>query len=292
MSESTPKPENQSQDAAEKFPAVTAVQRPIMSDFADVRDFLKAALNYRKKYEKGFSTYQAVEKLRKISPALVSLIIQKKRKLTLDRADDFAKLLGLSSSEKIYFKNWIALDEKPLQEKAALFEARKKNKKEFAVSLLNDWLNVYVKDAFRLPALQKNPELIYKELGSIASFARIEKAMTFLLREGYLRKTLEGHIVVETSLVTQETPPPGAKIRAFHKAALAIARQNIDLFSVHERFANTLILDLTPERYQELIAMIQEFSRELQNFAAVEDQNGDRLYQVVVNLSPTGGRVV
>jgi len=266
--------------------------RPVMSDFADVRDYLKAALEYRKKNEKEFSVYRAVGKLRKISPALVSLIVQKKRKLTLDRADDFAKLLNLSGSEKLYFKNWIALDEKPVQEKTELFESRKKNKKEFSVSLLNDWLNVYVKDAFRIPAVQKNPELIYKELGSIATYARIEKALGFLLREGYLRRTIDGRIVVETSLVTQEAPPPGAKIRAFHKAALAIARQNIDLFSVNERFANTLILDLTPERYQELVAMIQEFSRELQNFAAVEEQNGDRLYQVVVNLSPTGGRVV
>ena len=266
--------------------------RPVMSDFADVRDYLKAALEYRKKNEKEFSVYRAVGKLRKISPALVSLIVQKKRKLTLDRADDFAKLLNLSGSEKLYFKNWIALDEKPIQEKTELFESRKKNKKEFSVSLLNDWLNVYVKDAFRIPAVQKNPELIYKELGSIATYARIEKALGFLLREGYLRRTLDGRIVVETSLVTQEAPPPGAKIRAFHKAALAIARQNIDLFSVNERFANTLILDLTPERYQELVEMIQEFSRELQNFAAVEEQNGDRLYQVVVNLSPTGGRVV
>lgn len=266
--------------------------RPVMSDFTDVRDYLKAALDYRKKSEKDFSVYRAVGKLRKISPALVSLIVQKKRKLTLDRADDFAKLLSLSAPEKIYFRNWIALDEKPVQEKTDLSESRKKNKKEFSVSLLNDWLNVYVKDAFRIPAVQKNPQLIYKELGSIASYARIEKAMGFLLREGYLRKTLDGLIVVETSLVTQEAPPPGAKIRAFHKAALSIARQNIELFSVNERFANTLILDLTPERYQELVAMIQEFARELQNFAAVEKQNGDRLYQVVVNLSPTGGRVV
>jgi uncharacterized protein (TIGR02147 family) len=266
--------------------------RPLMSDFVDVRDFLKAALEYRKKTEKGFSVYQAVTRLRKISPALVSLILQKKRKLTLDRADDFAKLLNLSSSEKIFFKNWITLEEKPAQEKTELFEARGKNKKEFAVSLLNDWLNVYVKDAFRIPALQKNPELIYKELGSIASYGRIKKAMAFLLREGYLRKTLDGRIVIETSLVTQEAPPPGAKIRAFHKAALSIARQNMDLFSVNERFANTMIIDLTPERYQELIAMIQEFSRELQNFAAVEEQNGDRLYQVLVHLTPTGGRVV
>jgi len=270
----------------------TIIERPLMSDFADPRDFLKAMIDYRKRTERNFSVLTAAPKLRKISSALVSLVIQKKRKITFDRADEFAKLMGLSAAEKIYFRNWLKLEEKPIEEKQAIFETQQKNKKEFALSLLNDWLNVYVKDAFRIPALQKDPTLIYKELSTIASVARIDKAMQFLLREGYLRKTLEGRIVVETSLVTQETPPPGAKIRSFHKAALGIARQNIDLFSASERFANTMVLDLTPERYQELVAMIQEFSRELQNFASVEDQNGERLYQVLVHLTPTGGRVV
>ena len=53
-----------------------------------------------------------------------------------------------------------------------------------------------------------------------------------------------------------------------------------------------MVLDLTPERYQQLVEMIQEFSKNLQDFASVENENGDRLYQIILNLSPTGGRVL
>ena len=183
------------------------------------------------------------------------------------------------------------LEEQPDEQKKLIIESRQKNKKEFATTLLNDWLNVYVKDIFRIELIQKNPNLIYKELGAIASKKRIDKSIQFLLKEGYLRKTLDDRIVVETSLVANEAPPSGKKIRDFHKAALSIAKQNIDLFSVNERFANTLVIDLNRERYLELIEVIREFSKTLQEFASVENKNGDRLYQVLINLSPTGGCV-
>jgi uncharacterized protein (TIGR02147 family) len=266
--------------------------RPVINEFVDPAVYLKAMIEYRKQTEASFSVMRATQTLRKISSTLVSLIIQKKRQITLDRAEELAKLMGLNVAEKMYFKNWLKFDEKPHEQKQLLKESIQKNKKEFAVTLLNDWLNVYVKDVFRLPAIQKNPELIYKELGTIASQKRIDQSLKFLLKEGYLRRTLDGRIVVETSLVSQEAPSPGPQIRAFHKAALSIARQNIDVFPATERFANTLVLDLTPERYQELVALIQEFSKNLQEFTAVENHNGDRLYQVLIHLTPTGGRVL
>jgi uncharacterized protein (TIGR02147 family) len=271
-------------------------QRPQIQSYGhngkEISAFVSDMLNFRKKTEKSFSVLTATQNLRKISPALVSLIIQSKRKLTLDRADEFAKLLALTPAEKIYFKNWLQQNDNPEEQKQILNTERKNNRKEAAMHLFNDWLNIYVKDCFRIPALQKNPELIYKELGSIASKKRIDQSLNFLLREGYLRKTLDQHIVVDASLVTAPNPIPGQKIRAFHKAALSIAKQNIDLFLPHERFANTMVLDLTPERYQQLVEMIQEFSKNLQDFASVENENGDRLYQIILNLSPTGGRVL
>lgn len=265
--------------------------RPQIQTYQSPEEFLRDMLAYRKKKQRSFSVMRATQDLRKVSSALVSLVIKNKRKITLDRADEFAKLMDLTAAEKIFFKNWLKHQAYPEEQKKIIEQTRAQNKKEVSVSLLNDWLNVYVKDSFRVVAIQKNPNLLYKELGSIASKKRIDQSLQFLLSHGYLRKTLNGSIVIETSLAFNESPPPGPKVRAFHKAALAIAKQNLDLFLPHERFANTMVLDLTPERYQQLVEMIQEFSKSLQDFAAVEDQLGDRLYQVTINLSPTGGRV-
>ncbi len=269
----------------------TNIQRPVIDDFKDPVDFVKAMIEFRKKSDRSFSVMKATSELRKVSSALVSLVIQRKRKITYDRADEFAKLMNLTSAEKIYFKNWLENESQPEMQKQLQSDSKKRNKKEIAISLLNDWLNVYVKDCFMLEIVQKNPHLVYKELGAIASKKRIDKSLKFLLREGYLRKTIDGRIVVESILATNESPAPSQKVRAFHKAALGIAKQNMDLFAAHERFANTLVLELTPARYQELTEMIREFSKVLQDFASVDCDRGDRLYQLLINLSPTGGRV-
>ncbi len=268
------------------------ISRPAISEYTDPVSFLRDMLQFRKTNQKSFSVLQATRGLRKVSPALVSLILKNKRKITIDRLDEFSKLMDLTAAEKMFFKNWLRHEENPVEQKKIIETERRQHKKEFAISLLNDWLNVYVKDAFRIVAVQKNPQLIYKELGTIASKKRIDQSLKFLLQEGFLRKTLEGHIVVETSLTFNESPPPGAKVRAFHKAALSIAKQNMEIFLPHERFANTLVLDLSPKRYQLLVELIQQFGKALQDFSAVEKENGDRLYQVLINLSPTGGRIL
>lgn len=263
--------------------------RPQIHDYKEPEVFLRDMLAYRKRSQKSFSVMAATKSLRKVSSSLVTLVIQNKRKITLDRADEFAKLMDLTAAEKIYFKNWLKHQSFPEDQKKIIETSRTLNKKEMPVGLLSDWLNVYVKDSFRVQSIQKNPQLLYQQLGTIASKKRIDQSLQFLLTQGYLRKTPEGHIVIDASLVTNEAPPPGPKVRAFHKAALSIAKQNIDLLLPHQRFANTLVLDLTPERYQELTEMIREFSRALQDFASVEREYGDRLYQVLINLSPTGG---
>jgi uncharacterized protein (TIGR02147 family) len=266
-------------------------ERPQIHTYEKAETFLRDMILFRKKTQKSFSVMGATATLRKVSPSLVTLILQNKRKITLDRADEFCKLMNLTSSEKLIFKNMLSGESGVNDIKNGVQPERSKNKKETSVTLLNDWLNVYVKDSFRVQSIQNNPSLLYKELGSIASKKRIDQSLRFLLAQGYLRKNENGQIVIETSLSFNETPPAGPKVRAFHKAALSIAKQNIDLFFPHERFANTLVLDLTPERYQELVSMIQEFSKALQDFSAVEKNYGDRLYQVLINLSPTGGRV-
>ena len=70
----------------------------------EISAFVSDMLSFRKKTEKSFSVLTATQNLRKISPALVSLITQNKRKLTLDRADEFAKLLALTPAEKYILK--------------------------------------------------------------------------------------------------------------------------------------------------------------------------------------------
>ncbi|MBS1971157.1 MAG: TIGR02147 family protein [Bdellovibrionales bacterium] len=268
--------------------------RPVISESTDPVDFVKQMIEYRKKTEKGFSVHAATASLRRVSPSLVSLIIARKRKITIDRVEELAKLLQLNAQERIYFKNWLARleDSEGAEPVPVKPEFQTQNRrKEVGTHILTDWINVYVKDCFQLPKVQENPQLVYRYLASYAHPKRLEKSVEFLLREGHLRRTLDGKIVVEANLAVADPKVPSRQIRQFHKGALGVAKTALEMFPPTERMANTLIMPLNEKSYGELLEIIQEFSEKLQNFAALNQETGDRLYQLIVNLSPTGGKV-
>lgn len=268
------------------------MERPSITHYEAPADYVRDMIHYRKATEHGFSISQSTKKLRKISPALVSLVVSKKRSLTLDRVDEFSKLMNLNPGEKTIFKNWVGqLDGKTFVSTKAVSEAAAENKKSVGLGLLNDWINVYVKDLLQIPEIQKNPSLIEKQLRSVATPQRIAKAIDYLLHEGYLRKTLDGSIVLESRLAMAEPSVPSKKIRLLHKGALDLAKMALDLFPPEERLANTMTIPLDAASYQELLEITADYTEKLKDFAAKNKDSGDRLYQIIVNLSPVGGKI-
>jgi uncharacterized protein (TIGR02147 family) len=248
-------------------------------------------LEYLRAAEDNFSVVEATRHLRKVSPALVSLVVKNKRSLTFDRVDEFAKLLRLNSTERHLLRSWIAGKESrnPAAYAGSESPSRNDSRKEVGENLLSDWLNVYVKDFFKIPAVQKQPALLYKLLGHISTPKRIDKSLNFLFREGYLRRTLDGRVIIDTNLAVADPKVPSHKIRQSHKAALNLARIGIDLYNPKQRWANALILHLNAQSKAELVDLFQEFAEKLQDFAAAHSEDGDQLYQVLLNICPVGG---
>lgn len=266
--------------------------KPSIFNYKDMSLFIKDQIEYLKKVDRSYSVLTMSKKLRRISPALISLIIKGKRKITLDRIDELTKLLQLSLIEKNYLRDCItpitspSADSSPLN----LVDNRKSNRMQsVSLHLLNDWLNVYVKDSFQIPTVQKNPELIYSQLAHIATRKRIQRSFAFLIREGYLRRTLDNQVVVETDLALTESPIPNIKIRQFHKAALEIAKQSLETVEMDKRLINSLVLPLNEEKFEELKELMHQFAHQLKEFASnLEPDEHYQLHQININLTPTG----
>ena len=266
-------------------------KRPTIVDYTQPSKFLEDMVAYRRASEPAFSVLQASKNLKKCSPALVTLICKGKRSLTSDRVDDISRLLKLSVSEKQYLRDWIdRLEAKNDGNLVAAIDVPRN--KLVSTQLLNDWVNVYVKDAFGLEEIRKAPDLIYGLLGGIASQARIEKSIKFLLANGYLKKDLDGKIVLDTPLAISDDGLPNYKIKQFHKAALKIAKDGIDKYTVQERLANALVIPLDDDGYEELAEITKEYSEKLKSFSEKwHSSSKKKLYQVILNISPTGGKV-
>jgi hypothetical protein len=52
-----------------------------------------------------------------------------------------------------------------------------------------------------------------------------------------------------------------------------------------------MIIPVDEERHQELRELIAEFAEKLKDFAARNPETGNRLYQLVINLSPVGEKL-
>lgn len=257
-------------------------------------EFIKTRLQNLKTERPHFSIRNECLKLRKVSPTLVSLMLQGKRKVTLDRVDELSLLLKLSPSEKQAFRNLVESEmpqsrnpqKKTTNEKALLKEIKKRN--EVSDSILTNFLNIYVKDAFQIKELQDHPELIYKKLAFLADEKSIRKSIHFLLREGYLRKTLDNKIVLDQPLSVKEPKEAHLLVRRFHKKALKLATVGLDLVPTDKRIANTFIVPLDQTTYFELQDMIRNFADQLKEFCETRALDGENLYQLTLNLTPTG----
>ena len=280
-------------------------QKPTITTFTDPVAYLRSMIAYKKAEDPAYTVKSALSGVKRCSPALVSLIMKGRRRFTSDRVEAIAKMLGLSLREKFYLKDLVEQQEALADGKefsgqsiAAEYKpagivpqpvAIEPKSKKVSSHILSDWIHVYVKDAHRLEPVQESREQLYKILGGLASRRRIDQSLNFLLREGYLRRDIKGRIVEDVPLMITDDDKIDQKVRRFHKAALRIAGEAIQSYGIDERFASALVIPLNDDSYDQLLEMIQEFNLQLRKFAEEKADSGDRMYQIVVNLSPTGG---
>lgn len=266
-------------------------KRPIIFDYLDITQFLRDMIQWRSIQEPHFSIRNQTQKIPGLSQSLVSHIVRGKRTLTRDRVLDFAEFLNLNSHESKYLDQWVTRLRRrsPLQLELNTPSIKHLKRASVSNSILNHWLNLYVKDAFGLKSVIENPNLIDQILFDIAPAAQIKKSLQFLLKEGFLRRTLSGGIVKNEDIAITSGNVSSAKIRAFHIRALKIAQAGIHRFSPEQRRANTLLMALDEASLSELKLILEEFYERLISFMERHPNEGTRLYQVIINLCPIGG---
>jgi uncharacterized protein (TIGR02147 family) len=269
------------------------MDRPVIFDYRAIPDYLNAMVKWNRQADPTFSVRRATKPLRRCSPALVTRVLQGQRRLTPDRVEAFARLLRLDAQEKCYLNHWITLQEGPVTNtEIRTAEPRPliKKRKEGQNDLLKDWLNVYVMESCRLKGFRPIPALVHQILHAMASPKRVEQSLKFLLREGFLRRTLEGRVVTNDEVVTTTDATPNEKIRNFHRRALDLARKALDLYPMSQRRQYALILPLNESSIPEVKELLKEFYEKLLLFSEQHLDDNETLYQVTINLCPVGGQ--
>ena len=261
------------------------MKQPNIHDYQDPVRFLSDRIEFLRLSEKHFSIRRSCKPLQRCSPALISNIIAGKRRITIDRIADLAKLLKLSSFERKQFEVLVSGDS---PEGPQLLEKPPRSKKTSSF-LLSDWINPFVKDALRLDSVKSNLSNLYRELSALATQKRIDKSLRFLLANGYICKTESGKLVEAEIVHVVDDSEADQKIRQFHRQTLELAKRGMETFSSNERMAQAMILSLDDESFEALLELIKKFSTELQEFSEQYHDRDSRLYQLILHLTPTGG---
>lgn len=273
--------------------------RPVIFDYGEIHEYVTDMLEWRRRNFPEFSVRQVTKSLVGCSPTLVTQVSKGQRDLTRERIDEFAVVLNLSPQEKAYLEQWVVRQKRDLLQRknnrrgqyVTGVDRVPARKREAANHLLTDWVNVYVKDACRLRAFEPNPKVIHRILGGIVPLKRIRRSLNFLFKEGFLRKTLDGKIVESTPVTATTDDIPDQKLRIFHKRALDIAKRGIDLFPLSERRAAAVVLPVDQNTLPLLRDLLRDFHERMTRFAEEHTTDSERLYQVLINLTPIGGKI-
>ena len=192
-------------------------QRPVIFEYNKIANYISDMLTWHKSCDKRFSIRKETEKISNCSPSLVSLVIKKNRKMTRDRVPAFASLLKLNSTEREYLDSWVARERGPSTTKIAsnLITVSKLGRRKPSNHLLNDWLNVYVKDASRIKGFAADPHVIQRIIGNMGPIKRITKSLEFLVKEGFIRLNLDGNLISEGVVSSTTDNIPNQKIKLF-----------------------------------------------------------------------------
>jgi len=124
----------------------------------------------------------------------------------------------------------------------------------------------------------------------MASEKRIERSLEYLLREGYLRRTLDGRVVENEPLTTTSDEKSNERAKSFHSHSLDIAKRAIKFHPMESRQASAVVLALNESSFNDLKEMLKEFYEKVLEFVEEHSDDNEQLYQVIIHLSPVGGK--
>lgn len=157
--------------------------------------------------------------------------------------------------------------------------------------LLSKWYFAYVKDLAALKGFKSDVAVLHHMLTGMLSADKIQKAVEFLIREGFWRKTIQGKLKLDEPLTVTTQDISNEQIKTFHKMALKIAGDGINKFPIGtRRKASSTLITVNQKSAQRLRNLIDQFHLNLQDFIKETSDDGpsEELVQVIIHLTPVG----
>ena len=252
--------------------------------YLDYRAFL--ADFYRAKKRRGFS-YRAFSRTAKLgAPNYLKLVIDGERNLTKTMAARFAEACGLQGDAADYFARLVEFNQAPnaaarnaSYERLADFgRYRQAHKLALAQAAYHStWYLPAIRELCASPHFREDPEWLASVLRPAIKPNEAKQAIELLLELGLLKRDTNGGLLQTNAVVSTGPQTRSMNIRNYHAEMMRRATDAMELVPAAERDITSLTLCLGSDGFAHVKQRIQEFRRELIEFADRETERGQAL---------------
>ena len=265
--------------------------------YTDYRAYLKDYYEFRKDSGRGYSYRSFSKSAGFSSPNILKLVIEGQRNISPEATEKFNKALGLSGQMAEYFSTLVRMNQaKGDTDKEYYFKILKKltprakrrdlNSQEH--KYMSHWLFPVIREMVNLPGFRDDPHWISRRLNQKVSFAEINSALVFLIKEGYIQKDAKGKYSTSDNMVISSDEIRSLAIRNFHRMMLEQAKYSLEALDIDQREFGALILNIPGDALEELKYKLKKFRSEVHTWAmqVTDEKKGEIVTQLNFQMYP------
>jgi len=266
---------------------------PNIYKYYDYRAFLKDLFLFKKKHNGVFSNRYIIKKAGYKSPTAFKHVIDGKRNLSLESAQNFAEAFKIHGKELEYFLKLVLFNQgKSLAEKERHFKELAELQKIESPSLLNKsqyqvlakWWHLAIREIIALPDAKNSSKWIGKILKPEIAPEEVKKSLRLLKKFGFIKKEKRKWVPIHKTLMT--TPQVHSVLAAeFHRQMIDLGKESITGFPTELREISGTTLRVSIEDRNRVADLIRDFRKKILQLATVS-KNADQIYQMNFQFFP------
>jgi uncharacterized protein (TIGR02147 family) len=280
---------------AKKLKALPASEtpRPEVFRYHDYREFLRDWLGWRKSAVKGFSL-RSIARDAGLGAGYLPMVLSGERPLASKAYEKLAPVLGLTSQERTYLDQLVALGVSDSQEtrlraleRMKRFRSyRKLNTRELDVfEYLTRWPRVAIREMTALEDFRPDAVWIQGRLRFQVPLSEIADALSFLIERGFIEKSPSGAMKLNEKQLDCVSGVFKLSLSEFHDQVLMLAARAIKDVPSAERHIVGHTFALSADRIGEARAILEDALARLRQLSASEN-GSDSVHHIEMALFP------
>lgn len=229
-----------------------------------------------------------------VSPSYIKLVCENKTNLSDDGIEQLSKAMELRGYESEYFRLLVHLNQaKLLEDKQKYLDQAAEFASKYKVNILDrdmfnyysSWLNPVLRELAPDVSSIKASEIARRFVPQVTG-AEVKKSLKFLVKNGFLIQNEDGtYRQAEKNITSGNKDVTLAALRELHRQVGTLALDALDNVAVNERDFSELIMGVTKDAYDKILAEIADFRKKIIAIAS-QDDGMDRVYSLNIQMIP------